>query len=168
MVCRFRRGGVMLTEEALTIDWAMPAVRKALMRGRSNSGTITFHSADVELARIGFTWNATSRILELRYAIDGAPILQLIKVVETAPRLGGARSWFWCAFSNRRTRSLVLPRGAKRWVARAAAGLAYRSQCERSGVLRDLLAAMRRDRARLQRNAIRRLRRRERAAEHRT
>jgi hypothetical protein len=157
----------MLIEDALTIDWATPAVRKAFACGRSNGGTMSWHSADIELARIGFTWNATSKFIELRYAVDGVPVRQRVRVVQTTPRFGGVRHWFWCAVSNRRTRILVLAPDARRWVARAALRLPYRSQGERPAALRRVLAELRHERARARRNAVRRLRRRERAAEQR-
>lgn len=154
----------MLIEDALPIDWSTPAVRKALGRGRSNSGTFSWHCCDVQLATIGFTWNAASRYLELRYSLKGVARVQRIKVVETTPRFGGVRPWFWCEASQRRTRILVLTPFSTRWVARAAAPVTYRSQRERSALLRGVVAVVRRERGRLQRNAVRRLRRRERAA----
>jgi hypothetical protein len=151
-----------LIDEALTIDWAAPAVRQALSCGTSKTGVLSWHSGDLEVASIGFAWNAASRVLVLRYTVDGAERMQRIQVVHTTPRFGGTRGWFWCVTGHRRTRSLVLPAGAAVWVARSIAPLSYSSQRTRTAWLRALGVDGRRERARLQRNGVRRLRRRER------
>lgn len=157
----------MRIEDVLTIDWSTPAVRQAFARGKSNSGTLSWHSGPFQLASIGFTWNATSKRIELRSVIDGVSVTQRVNVVETTPYFGGARPWFSCAFSGKRTRILVLAPGATHWTARGANSLPYESQSQRVGALRGLLADLRRAQARARRNAVRRLRRRERAAEPR-
>jgi hypothetical protein len=148
----------------LPIDWSAPAVRKAFGRGRSNSGKLSWSCGDVEVASVGFTWNAASKYIELRYSLNGVARVQRIKVVETTPHFGGMRPWSWCEVSQRRTRILVLTACATSWVARSAAPVTYRRQRERSGLLGGVVALMRRERGRLQRNAVRRLRRRERAS----
>ncbi|MGE0741021.1 MAG: hypothetical protein AB7O98_06730 [Hyphomonadaceae bacterium] len=156
-----------MLDDALKFDWATPAVRRAFRRGRSNGGQISWHADDHQVGSIVFSWNAASKIVELRYTIDGTPRVQRIKVVETTPRFGGRRCWFWCEFSHRRARIMVLAPDAGSFVARAAAGLPYRSQRHRSAVTRGLLAGERQARARLQRNTVRGLRRKERQNEQR-
>jgi hypothetical protein len=139
-------------------------VRGAFAAGRSTQGTLTWAWGDTDVAAVGFVWNATSRLITLKFSVDGAPQEQAIRVIETTPRFGGSRRWFRCDTTDAPVRILLLPVGQTRWRGRNASRLAYQSQRQRVGGLRALLAAERRAGARSQRNAIRRLRRRERAA----
>lgn len=151
----------MRVDDALTLDWSSPAVRKAFGRGVSNGGTLSWHDGGLEVASVGFAWNATAKYIQLRYSANGVAHTQRIKVVETEPNFGGRRAWFWCEATGKPCRILVLSPQDHQWRSRTVARLAYRSQYERSTGLRRLLAEIRREVGRDRRNAIRRLRRRE-------
>ncbi|HVK79919.1 MAG TPA: hypothetical protein VM915_04840, partial [Verrucomicrobiae bacterium] len=82
------------------------------------------------------------------------------------PRYGGVRRWFRCPISETSVRALILPPNATRWAGRRAHGACYASQIEtRTGrrAWGQLIDASRRSDAQTRRNAIRRLRRLERA-----
>jgi hypothetical protein len=130
-VWRSRRS---LVEHAVALDIA--AITRA---GRLSLGTIMEGQWSVA-APLG------SRCLAIRYSGDltnlananvtfsfrscGIERHQTVRLVATAPHLGGIRLWFVCPITDKRTRILYLPPGAERFAAREAHNLAYRSQGE--------------------------------------
>lgn len=149
-----------VVEDTLQIDLAEPAVRRTF--ARIGSGELSWWVGDTRLASIGYIW--TGAVLVLRYRVGACARREVIATETTQPRFGGARRWFRCPTTGKRVRAIILPDGAARWASVEAHAALYRSQLDASGVLHDIVRACRRSEARGRRNAIRRLRRRERCA----
>ncbi len=180
-----------LIEDALALDLADPAVRGVLSDESIVCGVISFQRAGVDVHRIQFVWNGLAQTLELAKPHDGAAARTSVRVVSSRPHFGGMRRWFVCPQTGARVRTLYSLQGGQPFLSRHAHGLVYRSTrrrlafpsllapqatptlFERSRGLDEDLAAdivellreekrFRRHAARLRRNGIRRLRRRER------
>jgi hypothetical protein len=143
-------------EDALRLDLAQPAVRKALERRVSSDGTWTWSCGGSNIAAVGFRWARFSSRLYLRYACNGRAITQTIALERSTPNFGGQRWWFICPVNGQRVRALYLPSGATRWASRVAHDLRYESQ-RTSGPFTRLVRQLRRDGAREARNEVRRI-----------
>jgi len=170
-------------EESVRLDLAEPAVRKALAPGRMTRGAWTWSSGGAQTASLGYDWFGQDRMLLLRFSVAGAPVRQTIRVTSTTPRVGGERFWFACPSSGLAVRALFLPPGGRRFASRRAWRLVYQStrdcslerallrQLARTPEFGELSLDDLRDEGRFEarheaqkrRNAIRRLRRAERA-----
>jgi hypothetical protein len=148
-------------DHCLKIDLAEPAIRRIF--SHANHGELRWSQGDANIASIAYVW--TGGVLILRYRAAGIPHEQRVTVEKTVPNYGGVRRWFRCPISDTRVRALILPPDATRWAGRRAHDACYASQIETRLGRRgwgQLLRAIRRSDDRARRNAVRRLRRRER------
>jgi hypothetical protein len=74
--------------------------------------------------------NLADANMTVSFRFRGVERRQTVRVVGTAPHLGGIRLWFVCPITDQQTRILYLPPGAERFASREAHSLAYRSQGE--------------------------------------
>lgn len=148
-------------DHCLKIDLAEPSVRHIFRH--ASQGELRWSQGDANIASIAYVW--TGGVLILRYRAGGAAHEQRVTIEKTVPNYGGVRRWFRCPVSDTRARALILPPNATRWASRRAHDACYASQIEtrlgRCG-WGQLLNAIRRSDDRTRRNAVRRLRRRER------
>ncbi len=153
-------------DHCLKIDLAESSVRHIFRI--ASRGELRWSQGDANIASIAYVW--TGGVLILRYRAAGIAHEQWVTIEKTVPNYGGIRRWFRCPISNTRVRALILPPDATRWAGRRAHDACYASQVETRRWRRgwgQLLHAIRHSDDRTRRNAVRRLRRRERFGERR-
>ncbi len=113
-----------MAEDCLSIDarWCQREGRLA----SGATGALTWRSGCEVTGQIGATSDGTG--LLLAYTLDGTPMRQRIKVLNTPCTYGGARPWFGCPTCGARVAILYMRLG--RFQCRACARVAYRSQSE--------------------------------------
>ena len=81
--------------------------------------------------RLGPDWGATRLRYDIRHlTCPTGPQHQTVALTTTPCRFGGLRWWWRCPETGRRCAKLYLPNGGRRFLGRAAHGLAYASQRE--------------------------------------
>ncbi len=148
-------------DQCLKIDLAEPAIRRIF--NHASHGNLRWSQGDADIASIAYVW--TGGVLILRYRAAGIAHEQHVTIEKTVPHYGGDRRWFRCPISDTRVRALILPPDAALWAGRRAHDACYSSQIETrlgDNGWKQLLHAIRRSDDRTRRNAVRRLRRRER------
>jgi hypothetical protein len=85
--------------------------------------------------RLGPDWGAATLRFDVEHLTrrTGAQT-QTVALTTTPCRLGGRRWWWRCPKTGRRCAKLYLPNGGRRFLSRAAYGLAYASQAENAVV----------------------------------
>jgi hypothetical protein len=128
---RSRRG---LVEHALVLDIAVLARAARLRPGSVMEGQWSLAAPlGPRCLAIQYSSNLTNLAdanMTVSFRFRGVERRQTVRVVGTAPHLGGIRLWFVCPITDQQTRILYLPPGAERFASREAHSLAYRSQGE--------------------------------------
>jgi hypothetical protein len=135
---RGREATRITVEACIRIDLAEPSVRATLSPGLVRFGTWRWSRSERTVAELGYEWRADRQELTLRYRVGGVDVVDRIATETTRPRFGGARLWFVCPATGRRTRTLFLPPGARFFRSRSAYRLVYQSTRD-SGLGRALL-----------------------------
>jgi hypothetical protein len=122
----------LVKEEGLTLNGfqILPEAFKVRNGGNSDTGIITWSRNGESYARIGYSFNGQTFILD--YSRNDEPLKYPVSITSTIQPKGGLRYWFICPLANcgRRTAKLYLPAGHKYFGCRKCYNLTYQSSNE--------------------------------------
>ena len=122
-------------ESGLTLDLGRLIRQRNVRPGEHVAGSLvwTRTRSGEKLGEIGYEAQLSNDGLQwvrLHYSVNSVPMDYKVYVEATRCNFGGVRWWWSCPLTGNRVLKLYLPPGAKKFAARAAYRLPYRSQRE--------------------------------------